>query len=256
MGLAEFGDAWTEFYSTNSGLPIGRGYDRVVYGDHGPYVEFSAHQLCWPTFPAFMEKPEMSFFDEYYTADGATMLYAQKRTVVNKPNPPNGPWSAQNNRPEGYANYLIGKFYLACEPDIITVSRPSTKPRRKKRGKGAEANPFEDEGGDEGGEGVERVEGAEGVDDAPCFSASDTWPEDVWFQSRDWHWRKEDWEWQALGPWTENWFGDVQADHGAWPYAQVDAPVAHPDSHPNAHPEAHLDAHPDVHPDDHPDADT
>ena len=39
VGLAEFGDAWTEFYSSVDGLPIARGYDRIVYGDHGPYVE-------------------------------------------------------------------------------------------------------------------------------------------------------------------------------------------------------------------------
>lgn len=39
VGLAEFGDAWTEFYSSVDGLPVARGYDRIVYGDHGPYVD-------------------------------------------------------------------------------------------------------------------------------------------------------------------------------------------------------------------------
>eukprot|EP00439_Symbiodinium_sp_Y106_P079260 s600_g17.t4 len=204
LGLAEFGDAWTEFYSTTSGLPIGRGYDRVVYGDHGPYVEFSAHQLCWSTFPAFVDKPEMSFFDEYYTADGLTMLYAQKRTVVNKPNPPNGPWSAQNNRPEGYANYLIGKFYLACEPDVITVNRPSTKPRRKKKGKGI-ASEAE-------GECPEEV-----VEDA-----TEIWSDDhVLWQPEDWHWQKEDWQsWSPEeGTWTEDWCHSVEQ---AWQYPPED----------------------------------
>ena len=188
LGLAEFGDALTEFYSTSSGLPVGRGYDRIVYGDHGPYVEFSAHQLCWSTFPGFVEKPEMSFFDEYYTADGLTMLYAQKRTVVNKPNPPSGPWSAQNNRPEGYANYLIGKFYLACEPDIITVSRTAIKARRKKRGKGATS--------------AEAFEGDASEELAACWPDShDWWPEnEVW---EDW------WSWAA--------------PESAWPYSQADA---------------------------------
>lgn len=134
LGLSEFGDAFTEFYSVKQDLlPVAMGYDRIVYGDHGPYVEFSSHQIYWSTFPTFLEKPAMSFFDEYYTANGLSMLYAQKRSVVNKPNPPSGPWSSQNNRPEGYANYLIGKFYLACEPDTIAVRRPTTKSAARRK---------------------------------------------------------------------------------------------------------------------------
>lgn len=135
LGLSEFGDNSTQFYAARSGLvPVGVGYDRIVYGDHGPYVELSTHHICWQTFPNFVEKPACSFFDECWTADGHTMLYAQKRPVTNKPNPPAGDWAVQNNRREGYANYLIGKFYLACEADVIGVIRNAAAQRRKRAG--------------------------------------------------------------------------------------------------------------------------
>ncbi|CAK8992128.1 Polyphosphoinositide phosphatase [Durusdinium trenchii] len=215
LGLAEFGDAWTEFYSSINGLPVARGYDRIVYGDHGPYVEFSSHQLCWSTFPVFVEKPEMSFFDEYYTLEGSTMLYAQKRTVVNKPNPPCGPWSAQNNRPEGYANYLIGKFYLACEPNVITISRPSSK--KKRRGKPKECN-------DEDGHVLESTEvdapEEEFCEEGQAFEGH--WAGEPWTQEASWMqpspWLQEEWTQTACqedlqGAWTDgDWWG-------AWPMA-------------------------------------
>jgi len=133
LGLPEFGDPATEFYDLATGLPVALGYDRVVYGDHGPYVELSQHQICWSSFPNYVERPHSCFFDEFWTADGLTMLYSQKRHVGNKPNPPKGPLSVQNNRPEGYANYLVGKFYLSCDPEGILVRRPGASQRRKRR---------------------------------------------------------------------------------------------------------------------------
>jgi len=133
LGLPEFGDGATEFYALASGLPVALGYDRVVYGDHGPYIELSSHQICWSSFPTFIERPQSCFFDEYWTADGLIMLYSQRRDVANKPNPPKGPLSVQNNRPEGYANYLIGKFYLSCDPESIHVRRTGASQRRRRR---------------------------------------------------------------------------------------------------------------------------
>merc|ERR1719253_1627248 len=99
------------------------GYERIVFGDHGPYVELLNHHICWQSFPVWNEKPAASYFDECWTPDGKTMLYAQKRPVTNKPNPPRGANSVQNNRAEGYANYLQGRFYLAAEADQIAVCR-------------------------------------------------------------------------------------------------------------------------------------
>lgn len=123
------------------------GYDRIVYGDHGPYVELSPEHVCWPTFhDGFVQKPEISFYDELWTCDGSTMLYAQKRPVLNKPNPPCGPFAVQNNRREGYANYLGGKYYLSAEADTIAVRCVRlVGRRRRKRGKAGEAGPPQEE---------------------------------------------------------------------------------------------------------------
>lgn len=155
----------------------------------------------------------MSFFDEYYTVEGSTMLYAQKRTVVNKPNPPSGPWSAQNNRPEGYANYLIGKFYLACEPNVITVNRPYSK--KKRRGKAKE--------GQEAGEAPEtdivedECQWWDGQEQESAWTqetqeCQEPWPEqDVsWTQEgQEVQWQQQEvseaWMqegWREEGPWT------------------------------------------------------
>eukprot|EP00434_Breviolum_minutum_P028278 symbB.v1.2.025017.t1/scaffold2407.1/size80004/3 len=219
VGLAEFGDAWTEFYSSVDGLPIARGYDRIVYGDHGPYVEFSNHQLCWSTFPVFVEKPEMSFFDEYYTVEGSTMLYAQKRTVVNKPNPPSGPWSAQNNRPEGYANYLIGKFYLACEPNVITVmNRPASK--KKRRGKAKEGHETNVEGEADIPEDEECQWWEDGQDQQEGH-----WPQEQPWTEQDGSWNQE-MQWQQPEPWMQGPWKDQEGSQwngaewwSAWPMA-------------------------------------
>lgn len=141
LGLPEFGDTVTEFYAVKSELaPVALGYDRIVYGDHGPYVELSSHQICWQSFPNYVERPQSCFFDECWTSDDRTMMYAQKRPVTNKPNPPMGPYSVQNNRAEGYANYQIGKFYISCDVNTIAVQRASGMPRRRRRaGRGQSA---------------------------------------------------------------------------------------------------------------------
>lgn len=131
LGLPEFGNSCTEFYAARSNnLLIARGYDRVVYGDHGPYVEFSVNHVISEAFPNIMVKPPSSYYDECFTADGETMLYAQKRTVKKKPNPPKGRWSVANNCREGYANYLVGKFYMSCDADTLTVVQNKRRHRK------------------------------------------------------------------------------------------------------------------------------
>mmetsp|Transcript_118252 Transcript_118252/g.339256 ORF Transcript_118252/g.339256 Transcript_118252/m.339256 type:complete len:649 (-) Transcript_118252:55-2001(-) len=163
LGLPEFGDSSTEFYAAGSGfLPVALGYERIVYGDHGPYVEFAAHQICWSTFPNIIERPAGCFFDEMWTADGMTMLYAQKRHVTNKPNPPSGPWSASNNRPEGYANYVVGRYYIACEVGTIAVRfgnvSGASAARRRRRQQQLQQRGV-------GGKGGEEVDGFDGSAD-------------------------------------------------------------------------------------------
>merc|ERR1719335_1918607 len=68
-------------------------------------------------------RPPWSYFDEWSMKgkDQRWALYAQKRRVNDRPNPPYGRWSVSNNRPEGYADYRPGYFYFACEVDSIKV---------------------------------------------------------------------------------------------------------------------------------------
>ena len=83
---------------------ISIGYNRIVYGDHGPYVELTKEQINWPSFPDshFKQKPDYSYYDEYYEPETGVMLYAQKKYVTNKANPPQtGDNFTNNNRKEG-----------------------------------------------------------------------------------------------------------------------------------------------------------
>ncbi len=45
LDLSEEGDFSTEFYSPSSGTLLFKGYERIVYGDHGPYIEFKLNNI-------------------------------------------------------------------------------------------------------------------------------------------------------------------------------------------------------------------
>ena len=117
------------------------GYQRIVYGDHGAYIEFSREQVNWKAWPHYHNKRHYweSYFDEFYTAqshklwyekwrrweawptDGLLMLYAQRHSVADKP------WAPGTNhqrRDLGYADYRPGYFYLAADRELITVKIP------------------------------------------------------------------------------------------------------------------------------------
>jgi len=125
LGLGEFGDEFTEFYlrpqDDSRAIMLARGYERVVYGDHGPYVEFLSRQIDWAGFPIRNAKPKHAFYDEHYTQCRTLMLYIQKRPVLNKKNPPPGEWSQANDRKEGYANYLSRRHYIEANPEKLIV---------------------------------------------------------------------------------------------------------------------------------------
>jgi len=130
LKLPEGGSPSTAFYARRSGgLLIATGYDRIVYGDHGPYIEFSDHHIRWSSFPRYKPRSPWSYYDLWCTADQRLELYAQKRRVTSKPNPPSGQWSVCNHRPEGYADYRPGKCYVPCEiGDIEAVIQPIRTP--------------------------------------------------------------------------------------------------------------------------------
>lgn len=208
LGLPEFGDATTEFWGLRDYgfIPLALGYDRIVYGDHGPYVEFSPEHICWTSFPIFDDRPEGCYFDDCYTEDCLTKLYYQKRTVKNKPNPPKGDWAVQNNCKEGYANYVIGKLYLAAEADAIAVCCSRIKPRRKRAGRGKKGG-LEDDGsvlastttgGDEASDPTVQDEGEEGKDkhadgevEAESAKKDEAWKDSSWYGTA---WSKASWD--------------------------------------------------------------
>lgn len=127
LQLPELGDSVTEFWFRRLNARFAVGYDRVVYGDHGPYIEFSDEHIVWDTFPRFWRKAWWAYYDEYLTYDESQLLYAQKQSVADRPNPPWGKWSAFNNRPEGYADYRVGKYYTDCDPSEIGVVIPPNR---------------------------------------------------------------------------------------------------------------------------------
>jgi len=103
----------TMLFSTRDGrLPLAQGYTRIVYGDHGPYIEYVKEQIFWAHW--IIVRAEIGYYDIWNPiGDYQITLYDQRRTVTNLKNPPKGPKSFKGNRPEGYADYRIGRLYLS-----------------------------------------------------------------------------------------------------------------------------------------------
>lgn len=122
LGLAEGGDALLELFDV--GRPqtlIARGYTRVVYGDHGAYIECDPAQVVWKSFPVEVIKPPHAYYDEYYSEGSSVKLLHQKRSVEHKPNPPGG--RVRHHREGGYADYKVGMCYIPHSN--VTVARPA-----------------------------------------------------------------------------------------------------------------------------------
>ncbi|CAE6945492.1 RP1 [Symbiodinium natans] len=116
-GLGESGDASLEFYDP-AGELVARGYEAVVYGDHGPYIEFKEEQIYWPTFCRHRLKGPGRTHFEHYNRDVSIKLYDQFKTVADQPDPPAAfpnAFSCSNNRSEGYADYRAGRLYTSVD---------------------------------------------------------------------------------------------------------------------------------------------
>jgi hypothetical protein len=136
LRLPEFPELYTKgtvvFYTADDTL-ISVGYTRIVYGDHGPYVEFDKSTVNFDAF-TFKKKSEHAWYDEWYSKDSTrTMLYDQKKGVEMLSNPPAGAHSYRGNRTGGYADYVVGMIYvdpykckLMCRPHTEDI--PSSKP--------------------------------------------------------------------------------------------------------------------------------
>lgn len=125
LGLPEGGASFSGEIQTPAGNLIAKGYLRIVYGDHGPYIEFAPSQVRLEGWD-IRRKGDNAWYDEA-RLDGV-MLYLQKKTVATLPNPPAGPNSVRNNRPEGYADYKPGMIYVDPWKVKIVASASAAKP--------------------------------------------------------------------------------------------------------------------------------
>lgn len=119
LGLAEQGNDITCFYS-RKGTLIATGYIRIVYGDHGPYIEFEERHIQCQLTPKFKNStPSSSAYYEWMIPlkEPELKIYRQLRDVQNLKNPPSGGFAG--NREEGYADYKPGMYYV--NPWLLSI---------------------------------------------------------------------------------------------------------------------------------------
>ena len=99
------GNDTTKFY-TKCGLLVANGYNRIVIGKRGPYIEFTEsqinrHSMLIPPHELWRVASDVTFYIEYRTIDiKYVKIYFQKKTV-------------------NYADYLIEHYYISPF-DLIT----------------------------------------------------------------------------------------------------------------------------------------
>ena len=119
--LPELGNDTTKFY-LNSDL-FAYGYNRIVYGDHGPYIEYERYHIKIELLSKFggeidyediPDNPRYYYVWMYPIGYYKVKVYFQLKTVKNLPNAPkrNDGKPSRFNRKEGYADYRISKFYV------------------------------------------------------------------------------------------------------------------------------------------------
>ncbi len=93
------GNESVEFY-TKCGSKVSTGYNRIVIGKRGPYIEFSEiqinkDQIYIPDAELWRIDSDIAYYIEYRTNDTCNVkIYFQKKVV-------------------NYADYLIGKYYIS-----------------------------------------------------------------------------------------------------------------------------------------------
>lgn len=125
LHLPERGNGYTKFYIPNGPL-FAVGYERIVYGDHGPYIEFKQGQIQLVLISKFNNQVDYNhlpkeedckyyYFWLYPDNHEEVKVYLQLKPVTNLPNAPkreDGRYS-RLNRKEGYADYKRGLFYVS-----------------------------------------------------------------------------------------------------------------------------------------------
>jgi hypothetical protein len=123
LSLNEQGDDSHEFHLPDGTL-FARGYERIVYGDHGPYLEFGPRHILCKLVSKFGNKispnnlPGLDYKYYYYwlypQGFEEVKVYFQIKPVTNLPDAPkrDDGKPSQFNRAEGYADYKRGFVYV------------------------------------------------------------------------------------------------------------------------------------------------
>lgn len=99
LKIPMIGDNFTKFY-THLGQIVAQGYNRIVIGDRGPYIEFEPEMIYrtsvfMPEDQEYRLTSKNVYYLEYRTIDISNIkIYAQLKTVT-------------------YADYLPGKCYIS-----------------------------------------------------------------------------------------------------------------------------------------------
>lgn len=122
MDLPESGSDSIEL-SIPSGPTFSKGYQRIVYGDHGPYIEFTRENIVLQlltktnkpaTFLPSADKCVFYYIWMYPEGYKRIKVYWQIKPVTDKPNAP----LREDGKPscfgrlEGYADYKRGFYYV------------------------------------------------------------------------------------------------------------------------------------------------
>jgi hypothetical protein len=97
--IGEVGNEFTRFISS-AGLSMATGYNRIVFGARGPYIEFDPSHIIHtnihiPENQLFRISDPRIYYIEFRSCDvAAVKVYYQMRTVA-------------------YADYKIGMFYIS-----------------------------------------------------------------------------------------------------------------------------------------------
>lgn len=129
LHLSEFGSLTQEFYLPNNDI-FAKGHKRIVYGDHGPYIEFEKHNIIPELESKFnndqlLLPPENECKYYYYWLNPVgfpeVKVYLQLKPVTNLPNAPKRQDGKKSkfNRKEGYADYKRGYYYVS--PDELRI---------------------------------------------------------------------------------------------------------------------------------------
>lgn len=123
LKLPECGNQNQQFFLPNDSL-FANGYVRVVYGDHGPYLEFEKSNIVVELKSKFGNKidfnnlPDLDYKYYYFWLYPDVLpeikVYLQIKPVTNLPNAPRRQDGKKSsfNRKEGYADYRRGFFYV------------------------------------------------------------------------------------------------------------------------------------------------